>query len=599
MENHELRFEHIFKISDFISVPAYQRAYSWGEKQLNEFVMDLLEIGDKNYYYGHFIFEKVKEREFEVIDGQQRLTTFILFLMVCNLYTENKYDHLIKKFATVSYDQEALQAIQNNLIKKKEKWELSDFNLSNTNKTLSITRILGGLNFFKEAFKEKLDVEKINKYVNTFLKAHVSIHSTNDKAVAVQIFELQNSRGISLDLIEKVKAKLMKAIYLIDENCEATISRIQYCFAEIYKYEEQISKASFREDLPLDELLGYHLRVVDDGTKFELNPDFTQPSMLNREESILKYLNLKINESEKNVVEYIIGLAESFKQTVRFMSEEIKELDKINPLIGDVLILDKRYSVQFLLLIHHKFKKNADQIFVNNTFQLWEQLLFTSNFHWKYYRKTYRDDYESLFKNISEQKEVEKVRNILENFVKVGFRPKLMEDNNLQKTVSEFVIESKNSILNNAFHFFQQKMIYTLYKFELFIGADKEKLRKVMKKNRSIEHILPRGWEAEWIKENGKKEMNTEELVKKRKEIETVINGLGNLLLISKSENASKSNSHPKDKKYNFCTGGSYEEHNQNSISWEDYNSWIPKIQNRGEKIYNFMLRYFELSQIE
>ncbi len=39
-------------------------------------------------------------------------------------------------------------------------------------------------------------------------------------------FELQNSRGIKLNLIEKIKAKLMKAVYIEAVNAEENIIRI-------------------------------------------------------------------------------------------------------------------------------------------------------------------------------------------------------------------------------------------------------------------------------------------------------------------------------------------------------------------------------------
>ena len=64
-----------------LRVPSYQRAYAWEEPQLVQFVSDLLSTG-KEYYYGHFILEENSD-SFKIIDGQQRITTFILFLLIC------------------------------------------------------------------------------------------------------------------------------------------------------------------------------------------------------------------------------------------------------------------------------------------------------------------------------------------------------------------------------------------------------------------------------------------------------------------------------------------------------------------------------------
>jgi len=75
-----------------IKVPSYQRAYSWDtpmEKsdrntQTDVFLSDLEEYSRSHanspYYFGHFLFEEKKGQEFHVIDGQQRLTTIVIFL---------------------------------------------------------------------------------------------------------------------------------------------------------------------------------------------------------------------------------------------------------------------------------------------------------------------------------------------------------------------------------------------------------------------------------------------------------------------------------------------------------------------------------------
>ena len=75
-----------------IFVPAYQRAYSWEtetdknkvNKQTNVFLSDLVDYNKSSsttpYYFGHFLFEERQINLFGVIDGQQRLTTIVIFL---------------------------------------------------------------------------------------------------------------------------------------------------------------------------------------------------------------------------------------------------------------------------------------------------------------------------------------------------------------------------------------------------------------------------------------------------------------------------------------------------------------------------------------
>ncbi len=75
-----------------IFVPTYQRAYSWDTefeiskmpKQVNVFLSDLEDYNKSStksyYYFGHFLFEEKPDKKFGVIDGQQRLTTIVIFL---------------------------------------------------------------------------------------------------------------------------------------------------------------------------------------------------------------------------------------------------------------------------------------------------------------------------------------------------------------------------------------------------------------------------------------------------------------------------------------------------------------------------------------
>ena len=59
-------------------IPAYQRAYAWEKRQFIQFIEDLEECEVSDYYLGHFLFEQDGDT-FYVIDGQQRLTTCIIF----------------------------------------------------------------------------------------------------------------------------------------------------------------------------------------------------------------------------------------------------------------------------------------------------------------------------------------------------------------------------------------------------------------------------------------------------------------------------------------------------------------------------------------
>ena len=66
-------------------IPRYQRAYAWEEKEIEQLIDDICDDNDpkRDYYIGSLIVARRKagdEVEYEVIDGQQRLTTIYLLL---------------------------------------------------------------------------------------------------------------------------------------------------------------------------------------------------------------------------------------------------------------------------------------------------------------------------------------------------------------------------------------------------------------------------------------------------------------------------------------------------------------------------------------
>lgn len=80
-----------------IFVPAYQRAYAWDIEQVSQFVVDLQDYisshSNSKYYFGHFLFEDKGNRNYAIIDGQQRLTTITIFISAI-------YSRINKEFKT-------------------------------------------------------------------------------------------------------------------------------------------------------------------------------------------------------------------------------------------------------------------------------------------------------------------------------------------------------------------------------------------------------------------------------------------------------------------------------------------------------------------
>lgn len=74
-----LRPRVVGEITDRFYVPGYQRGYRWGRLEVHRLLQDVWESRDRPYYLQPVVVQEMGE-EFELVDGQQRLTTLFLIL---------------------------------------------------------------------------------------------------------------------------------------------------------------------------------------------------------------------------------------------------------------------------------------------------------------------------------------------------------------------------------------------------------------------------------------------------------------------------------------------------------------------------------------
>src|ERR1700748_1598784 len=92
-------FGELFDTYPSISMPDYQRPYRWSPQKLEELLSDLQDFflddpkPDLHYFLGTIlIYKNTAQRKYEVIDGQQRLTTLILLEYVLEGVIDQKKD---------------------------------------------------------------------------------------------------------------------------------------------------------------------------------------------------------------------------------------------------------------------------------------------------------------------------------------------------------------------------------------------------------------------------------------------------------------------------------------------------------------------------
>lgn len=191
----------IIKVVDLFKeqyrIPIYQRNYTWGEEinqLLDDIERNIKNIEEDEYYLGNLIVNrKEDEKLFEVIDGQQRLTT--LFLLC--LYLDQTLIKKTLKFEARKKYRDTLKAIL-----KKE---------SEQNKEDCVEELINGYNRIEAYFKGKEISEKetFKEKLNNIKLVRVQVPEGTDFN---QYFEIMNTRGEQLELHEIVKARLLKKL---------------------------------------------------------------------------------------------------------------------------------------------------------------------------------------------------------------------------------------------------------------------------------------------------------------------------------------------------------------------------------------------------
>ena len=239
-------------------IPKYQRAYSWERDQWKQFLQDLKDA-ESGYYLGHYLFE-THDDVYLVIDGQQRLTTCVIFisaaldiLSACEEYRRDvnvwrrRYlfdSELGPRLKTVPYDNPLFQSY----IVDGEHRRPSVFN------TQSGKNIVEAKEYFVQELRKVEAPEKIAELVRRMENAVITIYEVLDRGMAARIFAFQNDRGKPLTQLETIKSFLMMTVYMKGKNEEeknSVVDEIDTRFAHIY---ETIMRINVDED---DVLLNY------------------------------------------------------------------------------------------------------------------------------------------------------------------------------------------------------------------------------------------------------------------------------------------------------------------------------------------------------
>lgn len=575
-------------------IPIYQRNFEWGESEIRQLILDIYDYSvdnyDKDYYIGTLIVYD-RKNNFEIIDGQQRLTTLSILLSLI----KNKYEDKYKKYITENYNLNLTFDSRKNSTETLKTLFNKDKNYTEKYISENPNSITEGYIICKKVLSEILNKDNEDKFFK-YLFENVKILRVLvlEDTDLNHYFEIMNSRGEQLEKHEILKARLLEKLdnendkfifNLIWEACSNMESYIQLGF------KKDLRDRIFKNDL--NTLISEEELYSIDYKKNNLNIDKetkTIEDIINSENNIYDGENDEENNEEQELFNSIINfpnfLLHVLKIQVSYKNKDMPLYD--NRLEKDKTPLDdKRLLETFNIFLENGDKekiKNFVKSFGYNLLKIkflfdkyiikrelksdnWslKQLKLSENKKSNYYKYTFSENDNNEEDDTGINKKILMLlsmfhtsyptlvyKNWLNYVLKYLFREKNInaEDyknklKNLAKERYKKIIENDEDILNEGTdvpHFIFNYLDYLLWEDDnykkLNISIDDNISLKInnfkFTFRSSVEHYYPQNpLSGETLKED-------------------MLNNFGNLCLISRSKNSKLSNSLPRAKKEHY-----------------------------------------------
>ena len=205
-------------------IPSYQRGYRWKERQILDLLEDIIEFQKKEKEKGEFyclqpiVVSQMKNNYWEVIDGQQRLTT--LYIILAYLEDARKIMFNSSDKFSIKYETREKEEYSS----KKFLEEIASIEEAN-NKNIDFFHMSKCFLTIKEWFEDNL----INKadFLNTLLKTELRENKDMANNIRFIWYEVKTGhnndakdifRRINMGKIPLTNAELIKALFFINSS---------------------------------------------------------------------------------------------------------------------------------------------------------------------------------------------------------------------------------------------------------------------------------------------------------------------------------------------------------------------------------------------
>ena len=256
-------------------IPEYQRHYSWQTKQRNELFEDIKKLqtarekyDERTHFMATIVCLKTKDKEqvgsntfyvYDVVDGQQRLTTLVILLKAISLKlrTEEQLDEAKELDKLLVKDDGRLIILQNNhdnrlilrhYLKDGQKPQADSI------KTVADNNISQAIKDCDKFVNSHPNVVNLLALVKNYL--FFIFQSLEDKGAVYTIFEVLNSRGLDVDWLDKCKSLLMGLLYEYASSPENNDLFSQH-LNELHGYWSDIYREIGLQNIPGHEIIRF------------------------------------------------------------------------------------------------------------------------------------------------------------------------------------------------------------------------------------------------------------------------------------------------------------------------------------------------------
>ncbi len=515
----------------YYQIPIYQRPYQWTEENCKKLLDDLLSsyecYGESDYFCGSLVLIAIgtdsatNAKTYDVVDGQQRLSTFILLAKVLATFYNNEVlnktskDFLEKSLGDTDGEKRKRLTFNTIGLNAKDDFQdaldfFDDLDASKGKDSKSNDPSKGKNRYLKNAiclkdYLEKKEIENINGFIKWLYLRVVFIKTTCPNiSMALRIFSVLNARGLPLHAIDIFKVELLKKL-ANKKDQEEFVSRWNALRQKCSKNESKFPKRkeNKREKNAAEILFSWYLTY--------LNPVTSGKNMEERLADQFERLN-------KPPLEYLKGI-ENFYNAYG----EVLEMQDRHAHLLSYLASDFWRIILCTSILHHYSDQDIEAL---------KELLVKF-----YYQNWVAEQTEpkkqtncNIIKALKEKQSVENIASIVKEYldddnnkITQNFREKLKDDHLYEKHKRA----SKNSWLRPI-----------LILVEYFISDD-PRPKRIEKGDFHIEHILPQNPDlsSQWVKDFSEEERGL------------YTHSLANLTLLGGTKNAQASNLDFKDKK--------------------------------------------------